>query len=101
MVGLVADKKSSEIDREANIAKNRELFENLGLRQAVQSLSAPKPSNPKPVQTSQRTKRKMTEDVLPRRQSRRLLSKHYIPLDETPEEKQAREVCGTVHSFLI
>jgi len=53
------------------------------------------------VQPSQREKRKRTEDVLPRRQSRRLMSKHYVPPDETPEEKKAREVCGTVHSYLI
>jgi len=79
----------SEIDRDANIAKNRALFEDLGLKQAVQSLGATtaKPAA-KPVQ-AKRVKRERAEELpAPRRQSRRLQKK----LDETPEERLLREV---------
>ncbi len=81
----------SEIDRDANIAKNRALFEDLGLKQAIHSLGTTtvKPAA-QPVQPK-RVKREREEDLpAPRRQSRRLQRK--LNADETPEERLLREV---------
>ncbi|CAA7271660.1 unnamed protein product [Cyclocybe aegerita] len=88
----MASKSQYELEREANIAKNRALFENLGLKQAVQSLGVSKSakSSAKPVQPK-RVKRERVEEVLPRRQSRRLLSKLNSDVEETSEERKLRE----------
>lgn len=85
-------KDCSELDREANIAKNRALFEDLGLKQAINSLStAPAKAPAKPVQ-NKRIKRERPDEILaPRRQSQRLMKKT-TDADETPEEKQLRDV---------
>lgn len=82
------------MEREANIAKNRALFEDLGLKDAVKSLGVasakPQNSTAKPVQPK-RVKREREEEA-PRRQSRRLLTKLHGDLNETPEERKQREV---------
>ena len=78
----------SELDREANIAKNRALFEDLGLKQSLNSLSAAKTSA-KPVQAKRVKRERPEEELVPRRQSKRLIKKSK---DESPEEKKAREV---------
>ncbi|KAF8910971.1 WD40-repeat-containing domain protein [Gymnopilus junonius] len=85
-------KSQYELDREANIAKNRALFEDLGLKDAVKSLGTSKTSKTaaKPVQPK-RVKRERPEVEAPRRQSRRLLSKGHADPDETPEERKIRE----------
>ncbi|KAF9564603.1 WD40 repeat-like protein [Agrocybe pediades] len=86
-------KSQYELEREANIAKNRALFEDLGLKDAVKGLGVasakPQKSVAKPVQPK-RVKREREEEV-PRRQSRRLLTKVHGDLNETPEERKLRE----------
>ncbi|KAF8163343.1 WD40-repeat-containing domain protein [Crassisporium funariophilum] len=90
-------KSQYELEREANIAKNLALFEDLGLKKAVQNLgtsSVKSSRNPvaKPVQPSKRVKReRAAEPEAPRRQSKRLLTKFHVDLDETPEERKMRE----------
>ena len=84
----------SELEREANIAKNRALFEDLGLKQAVKDLGTSKPtaqSKAKPVQPKTRVKRERDETE-PRRQSRRLKEQHGDYSNETPAERKIREV---------
>ena len=83
----------SELKREANIAENRVLLKELGIKVAITDLgvssSLRKPSDKnaaKPVQPTKRIKRERdSETELPRRQSRRLLTKSRETL--TPEEK--------------
>lgn len=92
---------NSELEREANIAKNRILLEQLGIKEAVTNLGgkASDKKTAKPVQPAKRVKRERdSESSLPRRQSRRLLTKSQLT-DETltPEERAIREV----HDFLI
>lgn len=86
----------SELEREANIAKNRALFEDLGLKQAVKDLGTSKPAaqtKAKPVQPKARVKRERDEaEFAPRRQSRRLKQQHGDYSNETPEERKIREV---------
>ncbi|KAF5330427.1 hypothetical protein D9619_005629 [Psilocybe cf. subviscida] len=88
-------KSQYELEREANIAKNRALFEDLGLKQAVKDLGASKPagqSRAKPVQPKTRVKREREEtELAPRRQSRRLKLQHGDYSNETPEERKIRE----------
>ncbi|KAF8964048.1 WD40-repeat-containing domain protein, partial [Flammula alnicola] len=84
-----------ELEREANIAKNRALFEDLGLKEAVRDLSASSAkaaakSKAKPVQ-AKRVKRERPEVEAPRRQSSRLLTKFHENINETPEERKLRE----------
>jgi hypothetical protein len=89
---ISALKGDSEIDREANIAKNRALFEDLGLKQTLDSLSTaptkPAKASATPVQ-AKRKRERLEETLAPRRQSRRLKIKAN---DESPEEKKLREV---------
>lgn len=85
-------KSQYELEREANIAKNRALFEQLGIKDAVTSLGAYKKAA-KPVQPTKRIKRERDlESEPPRRQSRRLLTKSQ-PKHETltPEERAIKE----------
>jgi len=84
----------SELEREANIAKNRALFEDLGLEQAVKDLGIPstkstgkRKATPVRPKTS---KRERIEPEAPRRQSRRLLTKLHLDPNETPEERKLR-----------
>jgi hypothetical protein len=83
----------SELDREANIAQNRLLLEQLGIREAITDLGASsRKLSAKPVQPAKRIKRERDFE-LPRRQSRRLLTKSQSK-DETltPEERAIQEV---------
>lgn len=83
----------SEIEREANIARNRILLEQLELKQAVEDIGIPKPKakpTAKPVGNAKR-KREVSEPELPRRQSARL--RGAIDPDESPEKRRKREVC--------
>lgn len=88
---------NSEIEREANIARNRALLEQLELKQAVENLEVPKhkgtaKSTAKPVQPAKRVKRERLEPEAPRRQSARLKKDTFDP-DESPSKRQKREVC--------
>lgn len=86
----------SELDREANIARNRAILEELELKQAVADLGMPKvqpvlKTKAKPIQPSKRVKRERSDVDVPRRQSSRL-KKGAIDPNESPEEKKQREV---------
>ncbi|TFK42537.1 WD40-repeat-containing domain protein [Crucibulum laeve] len=82
-----------ELEREANIARNRALLEQLELKQAVSDLPIPKSktakSKAKPVQPVNRNKRER-EPEAPRRQSARL-RKDTVDPNETPAQKRKRE----------
>ncbi|KAG5645241.1 hypothetical protein DXG03_006658 [Asterophora parasitica] len=84
-----------EIEREANIARNRALLEELELKQAVAGLGiTPKPAaqtKAKPVQPRKRVKKDVSEAEAPRRQSSRLKRSAPIDLDESPAKRQKRE----------
>ncbi|KAF8197453.1 WD40-repeat-containing domain protein [Pholiota molesta] len=84
-------KSQYELDREANIAKNRALFEQLGLQQALSDLGGPakEKAAAKPVQPKKVKRERSVE--LPRRQSRRLLSKAGGDVEGTPEERARRQ----------
>ena len=90
----------SELEREANIARNRTLLQELELKEAVSSLGIPKPappkakSNAKPVQPSKKVKRERNEDGGPRRTSARLRTAPLIDPNESPGSKRKREVRG-------
>ena len=84
----------SELKREANIAQNRVLLKELGIKVAITDLGASlgKPSDKstaKPVQPTKRIKRERdSESELPRRQSRRLLTRSQSKHETlTPEER--------------
>lgn len=83
------------MEREANIARNRALLEELNLqeaslvsRKAVEKVKAEVKA--KPIQPAKRVKREKTE-VEPRRQSLRL-RKEAIDPNESPSKKRKREV---------
>lgn len=86
-----------ELEREANIARNRALLEELELKQAVAGLGIPM-SNPKlalktkakPVQPKERAKKQPSEAAAPRRQSSRL-KRAAIDANESPSKRQKRE----------
>lgn len=85
---------SSELEREANIARNKALLQQLELKQAVDSLptKSKAKSAAKPIQPARREKRKREpEEELPRRQSARL-RRGVVDPNETPEERVKREV---------
>ena len=84
----------SELKREANIAQNRVLLKELGIKEAITNLGASsgKLSDKKTgklVQPTKRIKRERDlESELPRRQSRRLLTKSQFKHDTfTPVER--------------
>ncbi|KAG5650769.1 hypothetical protein H0H81_011108 [Sphagnurus paluster] len=82
-----------ELEREANIARNRALLEELDLKQAVAGLditpkSAP-PTKAKPVQPKKRVTKEEVE--APRRQSSRLKRSAAIDVNESPSKRQKRE----------
>ncbi|KAG6907358.1 hypothetical protein DXG01_009242 [Tephrocybe rancida] len=88
---------TSEQEREANIARNRALLEQLELKQAVAGLgnasSVSKPAaktKAQPVQPKKRVKKETFEAEPPRRQSSRL-KRGAIDLDESPSKRQKRE----------
>ncbi|KAK7054845.1 hypothetical protein VNI00_003308 [Paramarasmius palmivorus] len=82
-----------ELEREANIARNRALLEQLELKQAVEELGLAKTKQPapktkaKPIQPSKKVKK---EPEAPRRQSARLRSTVIDP-NESPAKKRKRE----------
>ncbi|KAG6334833.1 hypothetical protein ID866_4255, partial [Astraeus odoratus] len=83
----------SEIEREANIARNRALLEQLDLKDATASLGlppkpAPKPKA-KPIQPAKRPKREPVAQP-PRRQSARL-KREVVDPNETPAQRRKRE----------
>lgn len=81
-----------EIEREANIARNRALLEQLELTQAVASLPSKAPKaepKAKPVQPSKRSKASKEAEA-PRRQSARLRRGAVDP-NEAPSQKRKRE----------
>ncbi|KAF8892545.1 WD40 repeat-like protein [Infundibulicybe gibba] len=86
-----------EIEREANIARNRALLEELELKQAVEGISLGKSkakpaaeTAAKPVQPNRKLKRERNEPEAPRRQSSRL-KKEAIDLSASPAKRQKRE----------
>lgn len=85
----------SELEREANIARNRALLEGLEISQGSAALGIVKnvkaKSTTKPVQSAKR-KRKDPEEEPPRRQSARL-QKAVVDPNETPAQRKKREVC--------
>jgi len=94
----------SELERQANIARNKALLEKLELGDAVNNIGFAKKSPPppkakskaKPVQPAKRVKREVVEDTGPRRQSARLKRSADDP-NESPEKKRARLV-RTLHN---
>ena len=90
----------SELERQANIARNKALLEELELADAVNDLGfskKPPPPPPKakgkakPVKPAKRPRREVVEDPGPRRQSARLKRSADDP-NEGPERKKARLV---------
>ncbi|KAI0065378.1 WD40 repeat-like protein [Artomyces pyxidatus] len=92
----MAGKTAYELEREANIARNRLLLEQLEIKSAVEALgfpSKPKPaaqakSKAKPVQPAKRVKKEAAET--PRRTSARL-RRAVVDPTETPAKKRKRE----------
>ncbi|KAH0826908.1 WD40 repeat-like protein [Lanmaoa asiatica] len=84
----------SEQEREANIARNRALLEQLELKDAVEALGVPVKPKPaprpkaKPIPAAKRVKRELGEEA-PRRQSARL-RKDAVDPNETPAQKRRR-----------
>ena len=85
----------SEQEREANIARNRALLEQLELKDAVAALGVPAKPKPgpkpkaKPVPATKRVKRELTEEA-PRRQSARLRKDLPVDPNETPAQRRKR-----------
>ncbi|KAF9464748.1 WD40 repeat-like protein [Collybia nuda] len=86
-----------EIEREANIARNRALLEELELKQAVVDLGIPRTetkvspvTKAKPVQSSRRPRPEKLEAEAPRRQSLRL-RKETVDPNESPSKRKRRE----------
>ncbi|KAJ4487903.1 WD40-repeat-containing domain protein [Lentinula aciculospora] len=81
-----------EREREANIARNRALLEQLELKQAVDGLGFQKqPSQKAKAKPVQSTKKVKKEADAPRRQSARLRGAAGIDPNETPLKKRKRE----------
>ncbi|EAU88489.1 hypothetical protein CC1G_04195 [Coprinopsis cinerea okayama7 len=83
-----------ELEREANIARNKLLLQQLELKAAVDDLGVSKAkakSTAKPIQPGKREKRKREPEAdLPRRQSARL-RKAVIDPNESPQKRRKRE----------
>ena len=99
----------SELERQANIARNKALLEDLELSDAVNNIGFSKkpplpPSKAKakarPVQPTKRAKREVFEDPGPRRQSARLKRSADDP-NEGPEKKRARLVSTLINTAAI
>lgn len=90
-----------ELEREANIARNKALLEKLSLTDAVAELGIPSSSKKgkdsksenkaKPVQPRKRALQQEETSIEPRRASARLRRTGAAPLNETPEERAQRE----------
>ncbi|KAL4077073.1 WD40-repeat-containing domain protein [Scleroderma yunnanense] len=89
----MAELSAYEKEREANIARNRALLEQLDLKDASTSLGVPSKPAPKPkakpIQPAKKLKREHIDRV-PRRQSARL-QKEVIDPNETPAQRRRRE----------
>ncbi|KAG2753264.1 WD40 repeat-like protein [Suillus brevipes Sb2] len=85
-----------ELEREANIARNRALLEELDLKDAVTQLGIPPKLKPapgtraKPIQPAKKVKREREVVEVPRRQSARL-KKEVVDPNETAAQKKQRE----------
>ncbi|KAG1782567.1 WD40-repeat-containing domain protein [Suillus placidus] len=85
-----------ELEREANIARNRALLEELDLKDAVTQLGIPPKPKPaprtkaKPIQPANKVKREREVVEAPRRQSARL-KKEVVDPNETAAQKKQRE----------
>lgn len=99
----------SELERQANIARNKALLEDLELADAVNNIGfSKKPpllppkakAKAKPVQPVKRAKREVFEDPGPRRQSARLKRSADDP-NEGPEKKRARLVSTLINPAAI
>ena len=99
----------SELERQANIAKNKALLEELELAGAVNNIGftkKPPPPPPKakpkakPVQPTKRPKHEAVEDPGPRRQSARLKRSVDDP-NESPKKKRARLVRTLLNSAAV
>ncbi|KIK18943.1 hypothetical protein PISMIDRAFT_169387 [Pisolithus microcarpus 441] len=90
---VMTELSAYEIEREANIARNRALLEELGLKDTSTSLGLPPKHTPKPKakpgQSAKRPKRELVEQA-PRRLSARL-RKEVIDPNETPTQRRKRE----------
>lgn len=90
---VMTELSAYEIEREANIARNRALLEELGLKDTSTSLGLPPKHTPKPKakpgQSAKRPKREPVEQA-PRRLSARL-RKEVIDPNETPTQRRKRE----------
>ncbi|KAG7092509.1 hypothetical protein E1B28_008860 [Marasmius oreades] len=93
-----------ELEREANIARNRAILEQLELKQAVDELGFPEKSKPppktkaKPIQPTKKAKKEQSEVEGPRRQSARL--RHIVDPNESPAKKRKREACTSYHQYI-
>ncbi|KAJ3520849.1 hypothetical protein NMY22_g12562 [Coprinellus aureogranulatus] len=84
-----------ELEREANIARNKALLQQLELKQAVESLPSTSKvrieKKAKPIQPKSREKRKREpEPEAPRRQSARLRRSHREEEEQRQKEEEAR-----------
>ncbi|KAI0054131.1 WD40 repeat-like protein [Auriscalpium vulgare] len=93
-------KTAYELQREANIARNRALIEQLELKSAVEALGFPSKSKSgsataakaKPIQPTKRVKKEKEAVDTPRRQSTRLKrAAAPVDLDESPAKRRRRE----------
>ncbi|KAG2078259.1 WD40 repeat-like protein [Suillus decipiens] len=86
-----------EIEREANIARNRALLEELDLKDAVTQLGIPPKPKPsprkraKPIQPAKKVKREHLEVVEPPRRQSARLKKEVVDPNETAAQKKQRE----------
>ena len=87
--------RHSEQEREANIARNRALLEQLELKDAVATLGVPVKQKPaqkpkaRPIPAARRVKRELSEEA-PRRQSARLRKDVSVDPNETPAQRRRR-----------
>ena len=88
--------RSSERERQANIARNRALLEELELQENVSQLGIGAQQKPEPkkkavpIQPAKKVKKEKAEAVAPRRQSLRLRATGVDP-NESPSRKRKRE----------
>ncbi|KAH7889221.1 WD40-repeat-containing domain protein [Phlebopus sp. FC_14] len=99
----MTESSAYELEREANIARNRALLEQLDLKDAVSSLGVPKPApkpaqkpKAKPIQPSAKRSKREREAAsaaaeAPRRQSARLRKEPEADPNETPAQRRQRE----------
>ena len=86
----------SELEREANIARNKALLQQLELKQAVESLPSTSKvkteKKVKPIQPRTREKRKREPEVEPPRRQSARLRRGQIDPNESPRKRVKREV---------